>query len=38
MGDWGKGMVQLVEIPTDDEIHDNIGAYWLTDQPTKAGD
>ena len=24
LGDWGKGMVQLVEIPTDDEIHDNI--------------
>lgn len=38
LGDWGKGMVQLVEIPTDDEIHDNIAAYWLTDQPTRAGD
>ena len=38
IGDWGKGMVQLVEIPTDDEIHDNIGAYWLADRPTKAGD
>ena len=38
MGDWGKGMVQLVEIPTDDEIHDNIAAYWLTEQPTRAGD
>ena len=38
LGDWGKGMVQLVEIPTDDEIHDNIAAYWLTDRPTRAGD
>ena len=38
MGDWGKGMVQLVEIPTDDEIHDNIAAYWLADRPTRAGD
>ena len=38
MGDWGKGMVQLVEIPTDDEIHDNICAYWLADKPTRAGD
>ncbi|MEK0083520.1 glucan biosynthesis protein [Benzoatithermus flavus] len=38
IGDWGKGMVQLVEIPTDDEIHDNIGAYWLSERPTKAGD
>ena len=38
LGDWGKGMVQLVEIPTDDEIHDNIAAYWLPDRPTRAGD
>lgn len=38
IGDWGKGMVQLVEIPTDDEIHDNIAAYWLAEDPTKAGD
>jgi glucans biosynthesis protein len=29
LGDWGAGSVQLVEIPTDDEIHDNIGAYWV---------
>ncbi|MFO1249430.1 MAG: glucan biosynthesis protein [Alphaproteobacteria bacterium] len=27
-GDWGKGEVQLVEIPTEDEINDNIVAYW----------
>ena len=27
-GDWGKGWVELVQIPTDDEIHDNIVAYW----------
>ena len=27
-GDWGEGAVQLVEIPTDDETHDNIVAYW----------
>ncbi len=26
---WGKGAVQLVEIPTDDEIHDNIVAMWV---------
>ena len=31
-------MVQLVEIPTDDEIHDNIVAYWLSEKPTRAGD
>jgi len=27
-GDWGEGSVMLVEIPTNDEIHDNIGAFW----------
>ncbi len=26
LGDWGKGGVELVEIPTDEEIHDNIVA------------
>ncbi|MCF8499361.1 MAG: glucan biosynthesis protein [Rhodospirillum sp.] len=36
-GDWGQGGVQLVEIPTDDEIHDNIVAYWTTDMPIEAG-
>ncbi|MEM9317491.1 MAG: glucan biosynthesis protein G [Pseudomonadota bacterium] len=25
---WGRGSVTLVEIPTDDEIYDNIVAYW----------
>jgi len=38
IGDWGPGMVQLVEIPTDDEIYDNIVAYWLGEKPVKAGD
>ncbi|MET0285146.1 MAG: glucan biosynthesis protein [Polyangiales bacterium] len=27
-GDWGEGCVQLIEIPTDDEIHDNVVAFW----------
>ena len=30
-GNWGAGAVQLVEIPTDDETHDNIVAYWRPD-------
>jgi periplasmic glucans biosynthesis protein len=34
---WGRGAVQLVEIPTDDEIHDNIVAYWLPADAVKAG-
>lgn len=37
-GDWGPGCVQLVEIPTDDEIYDNIVAYWVPEKPVKAGD
>ncbi len=36
--DWGEGMVQLVEIPTVDEYHDNIVAFWRPKQPVKAGD
>jgi glucans biosynthesis protein len=33
IGDWGKGAVQLIEIPTDDEIHDNIVAAWVPEKP-----
>jgi glucans biosynthesis protein len=36
-GGWGRGAVQLVEIPTDDEIHDNIVAYWVPATPVTAG-
>jgi len=36
LGDWGKGGVELVEIPTDEEIHDNIAAYWVSDTPVQA--
>ncbi|MFZ3328001.1 MAG: glucan biosynthesis protein D [Methylocella sp.] len=37
MGPWGKGAVQLVEIPTDDEIHDNIVAMWVPEKVAAAG-
>jgi glucans biosynthesis protein len=37
LGPWGEGMVQLIEIPTDDEIYDNIVAYWLPKKPVTAG-
>jgi periplasmic glucans biosynthesis protein len=34
-GGWGKGSVQLVEIPTADETNDNIVAFWNpADKPT----
>jgi glucans biosynthesis protein len=36
-GSWGRGSVQLVEIPTDDEIHDNIVAMWVPAEPARAG-
>ncbi|MFC0282177.1 glucan biosynthesis protein [Camelimonas abortus] len=37
VGQWGKGSVQLVELPTDDEIHDNIVAMWVPAQPARPG-
>jgi periplasmic glucans biosynthesis protein len=37
IGEWGAGQVQLMEIPTDDEIHDNIGAYWVPAEPVRGG-
>ena len=37
LGDWGKGAVHLIEIPTDDEIHDNVVAMWVPAEPATAG-
>lgn len=34
---WGAGAVQLVELPTDDEIHDNIVAFWHPKEPVAKG-
>ncbi|MFD1705026.1 glucan biosynthesis protein [Methylopila henanensis] len=36
-GDWGPGRVELVEIPTDNETHDNIVAFWTPDAPVQPG-
>ncbi len=38
VGEWGEGAVQLVEIPTSDEIHDNVVSYWTPAKATKKGD
>lgn len=38
LGDWGEGEVQLIELRTDDEIHDNIVAMWVPKAPARAGD
>ncbi|SFE66447.1 glucan biosynthesis protein [Roseivivax sediminis] len=34
---WGPGAVTLVEIPTDDEVYDNIVAYWRPAEPMSPG-
>lgn len=36
-GNWGEGSVQLAEIPTSDETHDNIVAFWVPKDPVKKG-
>ncbi|TVP49088.1 MAG: glucans biosynthesis protein [Halomonas sp.] len=36
--EWGPGHVELVEIPTPDETHDNIVAYWVSDATLAAGE
>lgn len=33
---WGKGAVELLELSTDDEGVDNIGAYWVPEDPAFA--
>ena len=32
-----QGRLEVVEIPTDAEIHDNIVAYWVPEKPLKEG-
>jgi len=36
IGDWGEGAVQLIEIPTKEEIHDNIAGFWRPKNPLQA--
>ncbi|MGD7069770.1 glucan biosynthesis protein [Acetobacter sp. AAB5] len=37
IGDWGSGWVDLVEIPTPNEVNDNIVAFWRPKEPLQAG-
>lgn len=37
LSDFGEGSVKLIEIPTDDEIHDNIVSFFTPTAPAKAG-
>jgi glucans biosynthesis protein len=36
IGQWGPGSVQLVELPANEEIHDNIVAFWRPRDVLKA--
>ena len=36
IGDWGEGQVRLLEIPTKDEVNDNIVAFWRPKQLLRA--
>ncbi len=36
-GKWGAGRVALFMIPSDEEIHDNIVAFWVPDAPVTPG-
>lgn len=37
LGDWGKGAINLVELPTELEVNDNIVAFWIPEGEVKAG-
>jgi glucans biosynthesis protein len=34
---WGSGAVELVEIPTDADVNDNIVAFWVPSMPLEPG-
>lgn len=34
---WGDGRIDLLELPTDNETHDNIAAYWRPKEPLMPG-
>jgi glucans biosynthesis protein len=34
---WGAGTVELIELPTEEEIHDNIVAFWRPSAPLEPG-
>ena len=36
-GSWGEGFIELIEIPVDVEIHDNIVAFWKPSKSLEGG-
>ena len=37
VGDWGSGTIELVEIPSEGEIDDNVVAFWVPSEIATAG-
>ena len=37
VGEWGKGSVFLAEIPSTEEVHDNVVAFWMPENGLEAG-
>ncbi len=37
-GKWGKGVVQLTQLPTNNTNTDNVVLFWIPEQKPKAGD
>ncbi len=37
LSNWGPGRVELVEIPSEQEVYDNIVAFWVPEKPIAAG-
>lgn len=37
-GDWGSGRIELIQIPSAEEIHDNIIAFWVPDAVVESSD
>jgi len=35
---WGKGKVELVEIPTNNELNDNVVMYWVPERKIQPGE
>ena len=35
---WGKGKVELIEIPTNNELNDNVVTYWVPDRKIQPGE
>jgi glucans biosynthesis protein len=38
VGDWGRGGVRLVEIPTNRELDDNVVVFWVPEKSPRAGE